>query len=99
MTPAAIETSIGSSWQQPQITSYEENGEGAFTSDLSTSMFDFFVSFFASSFTFLASFVAFFDPLSFLAIVFSLLGHLSALCQEQIWQGQASSPSQTGRPP
>ena len=44
---------------------YDENGVGGFTSDLSTSMFDFFFSFF---FTVLASFFAFFDPLSCLVI-------------------------------
>jgi hypothetical protein len=48
---------------------YDENGVGGFTSDLSTSMFDFFFSFFASFFTVLASFFAFFDPLSCLVIV------------------------------
>src|SRR5262249_19898816 len=55
-----------------------ENGEGGFTSDLSTSMFDFFISFFRSSFAFLTSFFAFFEPLSFLPIVF-LLPSQSAL--------------------
>jgi hypothetical protein len=50
------------------MTCYEENGEGGFTSDLSTSVFDvfFFVSFLASCFNFLASFFA--DSLSFLAM-------------------------------
>jgi hypothetical protein len=44
---------------------YEENGVGGFTSDLSTSVFDFFlfVSFLASCFSFLVSFFA--DALSF----------------------------------
>jgi hypothetical protein len=41
---------------------YDENGEGGFTSDLSTSVFDF--SFFASFFTFLISFLD--QPLSLL---------------------------------
>jgi hypothetical protein len=47
------------------MTYYEENGEGGFTSDLSTSVFDFFlfVSFLASCFNFLVGFFA--DPLSF----------------------------------
>jgi hypothetical protein len=58
------------------IIYYEENRDGGFTSDLSTSVFDFFVSFFASSFTFLASFFAFFDPL-FLGHCFLLLWRLS----------------------
>src|SRR6516225_761441 len=51
------------------MTYYEENGEGGFTSDLSTSEFDFFffVSFLVPCFSFLASFFA--DPLSFLAMV------------------------------
>jgi hypothetical protein len=51
-----------------RMTYYEENGEGGFTSDLTTSVFDFFVfvSFLASSFNFLVSFFP--DPLSFLAM-------------------------------
>jgi hypothetical protein len=36
---------------------YVENGEDGFTSDLSTSVFDFFSAFFASFFTFLISFL------------------------------------------
>ena len=50
------------------MTYYDENGEGGFTSDLSTSVFDFFffVSFLASCFNFLASFFA--NPLSVLAM-------------------------------
>ena len=59
-------------WRQPLTRKlYEENGEGGFTSDLSTSVFDFLFSFFASFFTSLASFFAFFDFLSFLAIASS----------------------------
>ena len=63
-------------WRQPLTRKlYEENGEGGFTSDLSTSVFDFlfsfFASFFASFFTSLASFLAFFDLLSFLSIASS----------------------------
>ena len=58
---------------------YDENGVGSFTSDLSTSMFDFFFSFFASFFTVLASFFAFFDPLSCLVIVFPCTFYLYSL--------------------
>ena len=42
------------------LVCYEENEEGGFTSDLSTLMFEFFASFFASFFAFLISFLAFF---------------------------------------
>jgi len=55
-------------WVSAISTRYDENRVGGFTSDLSTSMFDFFFSFFASFFTVLASFFAFFDPLSRLVI-------------------------------
>src|SRR6516164_7611941 len=61
---------------------YEENGEGGFTSGLSTSVFDFFapffasffaflISFFASFFAFLISFFLCFDFFPFPAIAFS----------------------------
>ena len=50
---------------------YEENGDGGRTSDLSTSVSNFFFSFFASLFTLLISFFGLFNSLSFLAIVSS----------------------------
>ena len=55
---------IDGAWLPTTHDAYDENGVGGFTSDLSTSMFDFFFPFFASFFIVLASFFAFFDPLS-----------------------------------
>jgi hypothetical protein len=50
---------------------YEENGEGGFASDLSTSVFDFFSSFFVFLITFFASFFLCLDLLPFPAIASS----------------------------
>lgn len=68
--------------QSRERSDYEENGDGGFTSDLSTSVFDFFVSFFASSFNFLAGFFGFFNPLPLLAIVSSPCGGRHIQCRE-----------------